>query len=163
MLGNEELLMLNIGTKVFIKHLYKEDRPETQQQRRQGLRYIICEYGYIVDCADNGYYLVAHEDDMIHHEDDVEEYGVYIHEDEMVNMDTYKPKFKIGDKVRICEPTEHDRKHYLVGWMYDMRECIGQVVTIESCLSRPNCYRVKENKWAWEGTNLEPLCEFVGY
>ena len=113
--------MLNIGTKVFIKNLHKEDRPETQQQCRRGLRFIKCEYGYIVDCADNGYYLVAHEDNMNYHEGEAREYGVYIHEDEMVNMDTYKPKFKIGDKVRICEPTEHDRKHYLVGWMYDMR------------------------------------------
>lgn len=155
--------MLNIGTKVFVKNLYKEDRPETQQQHRQGLRYITCEYGYIVDCADNGYYLVAHEDDMIHHEDDVEEYGVYIHEDEMVNMDTYQPKYNKGDKVRICEPTEHDMRHYLPGWMYEMRNHIGKVVTIESSSGRPNCYRVKENSWVWEGTNLEPLCEFVGY
>lgn len=155
--------MLNIGTKVFIKNLHKEDRPETQQQCRRGLRFIKCEYGYVVDYGDNGYYLVAHEDDMNYHEGEAREYGVYIHEDEMVNMDTYRPKFKIGDKVKICEPTEHDRKHYLVGWMYDMRECIGQVVTIESCLSRPNCYRVKENTWAWEDVNLEPLCEFVGY
>lgn len=94
MLGNEELLMLNIGTKVFIKNLHKEDRPETQQQHRQGLRYITCEYGYIVDCADNGYYLVAHEDDMIHHEDDVEEYGVgWVDE-----MDKY-----IGRTARVAD------------------------------------------------------------
>lgn len=82
--------MLNIGTKVFIKKLYKEDRPETQQQRRRGLSFIECEYGYIVDCADNGYYLVAHEADVTYHEDEVEEYGVYIHEDELVNMDMKK-------------------------------------------------------------------------
>ena len=91
--------MLNIGTKVFIKNLHKEDRPETQQQCRRGLRFIKCEYGYVVDYGDNGYYLVAHEDDMNYHEGEAREYGVYIHEDEMVNMDTYRPKFKIGDKV----------------------------------------------------------------
>lgn len=98
--------MLDIGTKVSVKNLHKEDRPGVQQ----GLRFIEREYGYIVDCADNGYYLVTHEDDMTYHEDVVKEHAVYIHEDELVNMDTYRPRFKIGDKVKICEPTEHDKK-----------------------------------------------------
>ena len=113
--------MLNIGTKVFVKNLYKTGRPETPYSIRSGLRFIEREYGYIVDCADNGYYLVTHEDDMTYHEDEAEEYGVYIHEDELVNMDIYRPKFKIGDKVKICEPTEHDKSYYTPGWMYDMR------------------------------------------
>ena len=151
--------MLNIGAKVFAKNLYKEDRPGVQQ----GFGFIEREYGYIVDCADNGYYLVAHEDDMTYHEDVVKEHAVYIHEDELVNMDTYRPKFKIGDEVKICEPTEHDKKYYTPGWMYDMRAHIGKVVTIESHKGHPNCYKVKENTWVWESTNLEPLCEFIGY
>lgn len=155
--------MLNIGTKVFVKNLYKEDRPDTPQQRRQGLRFITCEYGYIVDCANNGYYLVVHEDDMTYHENEAEEYGVYIHEDELVNMDTYQPKYNKGDKVRICAPTEHKKRHYLPGWIHKMHNHIGKVVTIESSSGRPNCYRVKENTWVWESTNLEPLCEFVGF
>lgn len=143
--------MLNIGTKVFVKNLYKEDRPESQQNPG----YMRCEYGYIAHIVDNGYYLVIHEDDK--------DCAVYIHEDEMVNMDTYRPKFKTGDKVRICAPTKHDMRHYLPGWMYEMHNHIGKVVTIESSSGRPNCYRVKENLWVWEDTNLEPLCEFVGY
>ena len=151
--------MLNIGTKVFVKNLYKEDRPESQQNPG----YMRCEYGYIIGYADNGYYLVVHENDYIYPEDDLTEYSVCIHKDEMVNMDTYQPKYNKGDKVRICEPTEHDMRHYLPGWMYEMRNHIGKVVTIESSSGRPNCYRVKENSWVWEGTNLEPLCEFVGY
>lgn len=143
--------MLNIGTKVFVKNLYKEDRPESQQNPG----YMRCEYGYIAHIADNGYYLVIHEDDK--------DCAVYIHEDEMVNMDTYRPKYNKGDKVRICAPTKHDMRHYLPGWMYEMHNHIGKVVTIESSSGRPNCYRVKENLWVWEDVNLRPLCEFVGY
>lgn len=44
--------MLNIGTKVFVKNLYKNDRPDTPYSIRSGLRFIEREYGYIVDCAD---------------------------------------------------------------------------------------------------------------
>lgn len=151
--------MLNIGTKVFVKNLYKEDRPGAQKSPG----YMQCEYGYIIGYADNGYYLVAHDHDMAYHEDEVEEYSVYIHEDEMVNMDTYQPKYNTGDKVRICEPTEHEKKYYLPGWMHDMRKCIGQIVTIKSSSGRPNCYKVKENLWVWEDVNLKPVSEFVGY
>lgn len=151
--------MLNIGTKVFVKYLFKDDRPRAQ--RSPG--YMQCEYGYIVSYEENGYYLVAHEDDYIYHEDDLTEYSVYIHEDEMVNMDTYQPKYKVGDKVRICEPTEHEKRYYLPGWMCAMHNYIGDVVTIESCKGRPNCYRVKENLWVWEDVNLKPLCKFVGF
>lgn len=151
--------MLNIGTKVFVKNLYKEDRPESQQNPG----YMRCEYGYIIGYADNGYYLVVHKNDYIYPEDDLTEYSVCIHKDEMVNMDTYQPKYNKGDKVRICEPTEHDMRHYLPGWMYEMRNHIGKVVTIESSSGRPNCYRVKENLWVWEDVNLKPVSEFVGY
>lgn len=151
--------MLNIGTKVFVKNLYKEDRPESQQNPS----YMRCNYGYIAHIADNGYYLVIHEDDMTYHEDEAREYGIYIHEDEMIDMDTYQPKYNTGDKVRICEPTAHEIACYLPGWIYEMRNHIGKVVTIESSSGRPHCYRVKENLWVWEDVNLEPLSEFIGY
>lgn len=100
---------------------------------------------------------------MNYHEGEAREYGVYIHEDEMIDMDTYQPKYKAGDKVRICEPTEHEKACYLAGWMYEMCNHIGKVVTIESSSGRPNCYRVKENSWGWEDVNLRPLCGFIGY
>jgi len=100
---------------------------------------------------------------MNYHEGEAREYGVYIHEDEMIDMDTYQPKYKAGDKVRICEPTEHEKACYLAGWMYEMCNHIGKVVTIESSSGRPNCYRVKENSWVWEDVNLRPLCGFIGY
>ena len=151
--------MLNIGTKVFVKYLFKDDRPGAQKSPG----FIEREYGYVMRYEDNGYYLILHEDDLAYRDDEAETYGVYIHEDEMVNIDTYRPKFKIGDKVKICAPTEHDTNYYTPGWMYEMRNHIGDVVTIASCNGYPNCYRVKENKWVWEDVSFEPLSTFVGF
>lgn len=151
--------MLNIGTKIYVKKLYKDDRPKSPRLPA----YMNYEYGYIAGVAGNGYYLVIHEDDLAYHYDEVGEYSVYIHEDEMINMDTYRPKYNKGDKVRICEPTEHEKACYLPGWMHEMYKHIGDVVTIETTNGRPNCYRVKENAWVWEDVNLKPLCKFVGF
>ena len=82
--------MLDVGTKVFVKILFKEDRPDDTRHNLYSNTY----FGTILEQLGNNYYLVGAN------VSDNSTSGV-IHEDEMVNMDLYKPKFEVGEVVRI--------------------------------------------------------------
>ena len=140
--------MLDVGTKVFIKPLFKNGRPEPT-----GKEYNMQKCNAVIKgIIGNGYYMVAHHTTS----------GV-IHEDELVNMETYEPRYKPGDKVRICRVTHSQEQLYIPCWVDDMSGYIGRVVTIERQLTYPHCYKVKENSFSWEDISFEPICTFIGY
>lgn len=151
--------MLEVGTEVFIKKVFKdENRPTRLPSGREILTSynISCRKAFIKEHICHGYYSVSND------KDDWNTLGI-VHEDEMVNMETYKPKFKVGDMVRICDITENDKKRYLVGWVDEMDKHIGQTARVVDTDSYPDVYRLEDVWWNWHAVNLEPASEFVGF
>ena len=67
-----------------------------------------------------------------------------------------KPKFKVGDKVRILDGSKI--KSYIGGWVDNMKRHIGEIATIKSlCLSHgsQNGYCLKEFTYSWDERGLE--------
>ena len=67
-----------------------------------------------------------------------------------------KPKFKVGDKVRILDGSTI--KGYTGGWNVDMKRYIGEIVTIQSVRqhsSMPNSYLLEKHQYLWDERGLE--------
>ena len=67
-----------------------------------------------------------------------------------------KPKFKVGDKVRILDGSKI--KNYIGGWTDGMKRFIGEIVTIQSVFQRssmPNSYHLVEKSFSWDERGLE--------
>ena len=67
-----------------------------------------------------------------------------------------KPKFKVGDKVRILDGSKI--KNYIGGWADGMKRFIGEIVTIKSVTRHspaPNSYRLEEHLYTWDERGLE--------
>lgn len=112
--------MIPNGTHVYIKPLFKTDRPrhencnDTDHNRASIERY----KGYVKEHYQNGYYIVQGEY--------APRNSLYIiHEDEMVNLATHTNKYKIGDKVEIMPLNEHQKALYPPNWIYEMDEYVG--------------------------------------
>ena len=151
--------MLDVGTKVFIKKVFNdENRPTRLPSGREKLTpySISCSKAFITEHIGRGYYSVSND------KDGWNILGI-VHEDEMVNMETYEPKFKVGDMVRICDVTENDKNRYLVGWVGEMDACIGQTARVIRVCNYPDTYHLEDVWWDWHAVNLEPASEFVGY
>lgn len=150
--------MIPNGTHVYIKPLFKTDRPkhencnDTERKRDSIKQY----KGYIKEHYQNGYYIVDSRRGATN--------DLYIiHEDEMVNLETHKNKYKIGDKVEIMPLNEREKALYPPRWISDMDEHVGDIVTIETIMESPDHYGVKENCWTWHASNLEPDITYTGY
>ena len=150
--------MIPNGTHVYIKPLFKTDRPrhencnDTERKRDSIEQY----KGYIKEHYQNGYYIVDSRRGATN--------DLYIiHEDEMVNLETHKNKYKIGDKVEIMPLNEREKELYPPLWISDMDEHVGDIVTIETIMESPDHYGVKENCWTWHASNLEPDITYTGY
>lgn len=144
--------MLEVGTNVFVKRQYKEDRPISATHSI----YFELTDGVIAGCLGDGYYEVnnpVRDDGAIH----------VIHEDEMVDMDTYKPKFKVGDKVRICDISVEEKRRYLVKWVEDMDDYIGQEAIVTEIHEWPDTYTLDDIMWTWHTVNLKYVSQFVGF
>lgn len=150
--------MIPNGTHVYIKPLFKTDRPkhencnDTERKRDSIEQY----KGYIKEHYQNGYYIVDSRRGATN--------DLYIiHEDEMVKLETHKNKYKIGDKVEIMPLNEREKALYPPRWISDMDEHVGDIVTIETIMESPDHYGVKENCWTWHASNLEPDITYTGY
>ncbi len=67
-----------------------------------------------------------------------------------------KPKFKLGDKVRILDGSKI--KSYICGWSGGMKRHIGEIATIKSisqCLGAPSHYRLEGYVYNWDERGLE--------
>lgn len=151
--------MLEVGTEVFIKKVFRDDnRPKRLLSGREiTTSYTIsCSKAFISEHISQSYYSVSSD------KDGWNTLGI-VHEDEMVNMETYEPKFKVGDMVRICDISDSDKKRYMVGWVDEMDECIGQTARVSDTDSYPDVYRLEDVRWNWHAVNLEPASEFVGF
>lgn len=103
--------MLEVGTEVFIKKVFRDDnRPKhLLSGRKVTTSYTAsCSKAFINEHIGQDYYSVSSD------KDGWDILGI-VHEDEMVNMETYEPKFKVGDMVRICDISDSDKKRYIVG------------------------------------------------
>ena len=150
--------MIPNGTHVYIKPLFKTDRPrhencnDTERKRDSIEQY----KGYIKEHYQNGYYIVDSRRGATN--------DLYIiHEDEMANLETHKNKYKIGDNVEIMPLNEREKALYPPRWISDMDEHVGDIVTIETIMESPDHYGVKENCWTWHASNLEPDITYTGY
>lgn len=151
--------MLTVGTEVFIKKVFKdENRPTRLPSGREILTSygISCRKAFITEHIGRGYYSVSND------KDGWNTIGV-VHEDEMVNMETYKPKFKVGDMVRICDISDEEKNRYLVGWVDEMDKYIGQTARVSDTGNYPDTYHLEDVWWYWYAVNLEPASEFVGF
>lgn len=151
--------MLDVGTEVFIKKVFKDNnRPTRLPSGREMLTSysISCRKAYINEYIGQGYYSVSSD------QDGRDTLGI-VHEDEMVNMEIYRPEFKVGDMVRICDVSEEEKKRYLVGWVDQMANYIGQTARVVETCDYPDTYNLEDIWWHWHAVNLEPLSEFVGY
>lgn len=151
--------MLTVGTEVFIKKVFKdENRPTRLPSGREILTSygISCRKAFITEHIGRGYYSVSND------KDGWNTIGV-VHEDEVVNMETYKPKFKVGDMVRICDISDSDKKRYIVGWVDEMDACIGQTARVDEICNYPDTYHLEDVWWDWHASNLEPASEFIGF
>jgi len=66
-----------------------------------------------------------------------------------------KPKFKVGDKVRILDGSKI--KNYACGWADGMERFIGEIATIKSVFQYPsarNRYRLEEHRYFWDERGL---------
>lgn len=67
-----------------------------------------------------------------------------------------KPKFKVGDKVRILDGSKIIG--YTGGWGHGMKRHIGEIATIKSitkCWGTPDyCYRLEEFSYIWDERGL---------
>lgn len=63
-------------------------------------------------------------------------------------------KFKVGDKVKVAH-----RVYTRPGWVSDMDEWLGKVLTIDMVFRDSGIYLVKENSWNWCDEMLEPAEE----
>ena len=69
---------------------------------------------------------------------------------------------KIGQKVKIEPISEYKKQYYPWGWVPEMDNHVGQIVTITGYvdeeypdyIGRQECYTVKENIWTWDIRNL---------
>ena len=151
--------MLEVGTEVFIKKVFRdENRPKRLLSGREIITSynISCRKAFINEYIGQGYYSVSND------KDGWNTIGI-VHEDEMVNMDTYEPKFKVGDMVRICDISDEDKNRYLVGWVDQMDDYIGQTVCVVETCDYPDTYQLEDIWWNWHAVNLEPPSEFVGF
>lgn len=67
-----------------------------------------------------------------------------------------KPKFKVGDKVRILDGSKI--KNYISGWTGGMKRHIGEIVTIQSVFQHSpicNSYYLEEHSFSWDERGLE--------
>lgn len=67
-----------------------------------------------------------------------------------------KPKFKVGDKVRILDGSKIE--NYCGGWAGSMKDYIGKTATIksvESYINYPTGYRLEEYGFKWDERGLE--------
>lgn len=67
-----------------------------------------------------------------------------------------KPKFKVGDKVRILDGSKI--KNYIGGWTGGMKRHIGEIVTIRSVFQHSpicNSYYLEEHSFSWDERGLE--------
>lgn len=144
--------MLEVGTKVFVKILFKEDRPDDTRHNLYSNMY----FGTILEQLGNNYYLVGAN------VSDNSTSGV-IHEDEMVNMDLYKPKFEVGEVVRIRQIPYQEKEIYLTWYVDAMDSYIGKSFRITRTHFLPDTYRLEGLPWLWHEANLESTYEFIGY
>lgn len=151
--------MLEVGTEIFIKKVFKDDnRPTRLPSGRELLTSysISCSKAFINEHIGQSYYSVSSD------KDGRNTLGI-VHEDELVNMDTYKPKFQVGDMVRICDVTDNDKKRYLVGWVDEMDDYIGQTARVTRVCNYPDTYHLDDILWDWHTVNLEHESQFVGF
>ena len=141
--------MLDVGTKVSIQKLYKDDRPtHLPSGRKIRTSYTTsCSMQYISEYIGQGYYTVKHGEYSM----DVS--GI-VHEDEMVNMETYEPKFKVGDMVRICDISDEEKSRYLVGWVDEMDNCVGQTARVIRVCNYPDTYHLEDTWKIFGGTGI---------
>lgn len=149
--------MLEVGTKVYIKKLFREDRPELPEHSADYEQ----DAGYIVQDLGNNYYLVKNLIDNT--------IMCVAHKDELIDMTTYKRQYKLGDEVRIHQASEEEKEAFSdiinIGNYEDLSvRYTGRVVRIDYVMNcYPDVYMLEGLPGVWHIMNLEPPHEFVGY
>lgn len=146
--------MLDVGTTVYIKKLFKEDRPELPEHSTGYER----ESGYIRQDLGDDYYLV---------ESIIDDTMCVAHKDELIDMTTYENRYKLGDEVRICQASEKEKEafpKYIEEYVDLSVRYNGQVTRIEYVMNLiPDMYLLEGLPGVWHVMNLEPVSEFVGF
>lgn len=74
---------------------------------------------------------------------------------------------KINQKVKIEPISEQEKEYYPWGWVDNMDDYVGEIVTISThvdeqypyYIGHQECYTVKENIWTWDIRNLSIIEE----
>lgn len=68
-----------------------------------------------------------------------------------------KPKFKVGDRVRILDGS--NIKNYYGGWSTHMKGCVGKIATVRRLCSHytQNSYLLEGSIYSWDERGLEPV------
>lgn len=77
-----------------------------------------------------------------------------------IEEQTNKPKYKIGDKVRVKSDLKSDTWYNSVLVNCTMVESRNEILTIEKIVGNKE-YRVEENQWLWGEDMFEPVEENV--
>ena len=148
--------MLDVGTNVYVKRLLKDDRPLSFEHSDDFER----DAGFIKQKLDNDYFLV---------EDHIFQRRCIAHKDELIDMSTYKQRYKVGDEVRIRQVREQVKEAFsdiIYPDMYDDKSSRynGQRARIEHVMKLyPDMYLLEGMPGVWHIMNLAPPYEFVGY
>lgn len=148
--------MLEVGVAVYVKTLFKEDRPELPEHSA-GYEH---ESGYIRQDLGDDYFLV---------ESIIDDTMCVAHKDELIDMTTYKNRYKLGDEVRICQASEKEKEKeaipkYIEEYVDLSARYNGQVTRIEYVMNLiPDMYLLEGLPGVWHIMNLEPVSEFVGF
>lgn len=104
------------------------------------------------------------------HSDDFERDAGFIKQkDELIDMSTYKQRYKVGDEVRISQVSEQVKESFsdiIYPNMHDdkISRYNGQRVRIEHVMKLyPDMYLLEGMPGVWHIMNLEPPYEFIGY
>lgn len=148
--------MLEVGTTVYIKKLFKDNRPELPAHSADYEQ----EAGYVMEDLGDGYYLVKHI---------IFDKWCVVHEDELIDMTTYKRRYRLGDEVRIRQASEQEKEAFSdiinVEKYVDLSvRYNGQIARIDYVMSaHPDVYMLEGFPGVWHIMNLEPTYEFIGY
>lgn len=149
--------MLAPGTKVFVKKLPANggnriepsfDNKWISDARKFQKEFMIIE----CHCGDD-YYMLR----------DKYNGACIVHEQYLVNMETYVPQFNIGDTVEILPIAPHTKESYLYDWINEMWTYVGKTARIQAHRDEPDCYELEGIPYVWCADNLKLSNTFVGY
>ena len=148
--------MLEVGVAVYVKTLFKEDRPELPEHSAGYER----KSGYIRQDLGDDYFLV---------ESIIDDTMCVAHKDELIDMTMYKNRYKLGDEVRICQAGEEEKHSYsniinIEKYVDLSPRYNGRATYIEHIMnSYPDMYLLEGLPGVWNASNLKPTIEFVGF